>query len=498
MEKDFKHLTNWITTVVDPELAAGHDVIIVGPIKCGKKIMMEYLSLRINNGTHNDAAHIYASALHRKDEQDQIDELEQDYDFIIKFARQYNELLSDAKQLATVHSKVFIHLNESDYGTGDDSCLSKVFDKIEAIPNVQFICISATNDEAIHSYFGNLPNTRILYYTPPSNYCGVEWFLNNNLVYEAEPAWVPATKTSPGCITTQGHECLNILKNSNDKVFGFFRIPYGMKKVKDQGEFEKAIKKQYGFDVLFVGAEDSFIYNDGPDNNWELRALKKRKTVIVICQTATRSTEITFHNYIAFWHGAERKKTPANTIYQADGRVIHYYGKRYAKPCHIPVYTATEVFRYYAGRLPQGQLSRPVSSRVTNKVAGAPRGRPSKYIKTQVVYNHYPTIQEYNQEAAKIGADLKTRIDPRSVKGNKVDDAAGYILRNSNGIFGGAKVSRGYAQVFSFDGPAPEYISSWNNAKHLHGKFVLILDVPRKQTTATVTPLRAVKTMYNV
>ena len=482
-EKKYSHLTTWVRTDLEPIIHIHNlHTIVVAPIKCGKRLIMEYMSLRNNSGTGNKVIHFYLSALNRKDERNQLDELKDIYGFEIFIARKHAQLLARIKQVEHLYDIIYVHLNESDYGTGNDSCLSKIFDQMIAINKVKVIAYSATQEEAMYSYFGNQQFSRIVYYNPPPTYRGAKWYLDNNKVKEATPFWDAATKT----FEPQGIECLDMLKASN-KTFGVVRFPWGMKTIRDKGDFEHAVRTQYGFNVVFVDGDNSFDWSQSKDSMCDLLLSAKRKTVLVVCQTITRSTEVYFHDEITFWHGAERKNAAANTIMQADGRPIYYDGT-YSNPVDITIYSSLEVFEYYAGKRPIGQLQRKISHRVTNTTGGK-RGRPSKYIRKQVVLNRMPTIAEYNIEAAKLGGLPRKNIDTRSVSGNFKYDVADYVLTNSNNKLAGAKDDRQYGTVIAFDAPSlnVKHKSSWSNTAHLHGKFVLLIDIPRK-IVITPTP----------
>ena len=310
----------------------GGMVILLAKVKTGKRELTITLALRNNE----NIVHIYGTKLDRLDIKDQFAELSE-YGVECRDIRNEENVLAIldfiTKQIK-LGKKVWFHLDESDYGTGAEQILGDLtlgFAEIFRLhPGfLSVICYSATNEEALFSKFRE--TATVVCMKPAATYRGSKWFLDNNLVVEAEAFCDPKT----GELTAQGEEAI-IYWLSTDKPLAVTR--FASSKLLD---FEstgftnfKNLLAARGIDVVTVTEKARFSWGKRDSlgsTSWKTLVFNfqdtGRRTLIVMKQTCTRSTEVSFHKYIAFWHdyrNGELSTTAYNTLIQAYGRPFHH------------------------------------------------------------------------------------------------------------------------------------------------------------------------------
>ncbi len=469
-EKNRPEIFNFVKNIdqdADFQSKPFHHIILVAPVKSGKREIMEAFLRRNNSGSGRKIKHIYLSALNRKDDKPQLEELRA-YGFSVYLSSSGQQLVDEVAEGDNEYDKFIIHFNESDYGTGSKQLMGRFFKKLIENPKVQIIAYSATNEEATHSRFARRYKCKIKTFIPPTIYCGTKWYLDNKRVIEAEPFWDEKT----GTLSRQGIECCDRLLNS-DKIFGVVRFPTSMKPMRDSGKFEAAIKKQYGFKVKFVDANDSFDWGNGDNASWYGPVINKRKTILAICQTATRSTELKFHRHISFWHGAQRRAA-YNTIIQADCRPI-FYDTPENGPVDIVIYSSVKAFRLNAEYTKTDEYDGKLAGRMSKKAVDA-----GTITKLQIEWlDHKPTLSEFNTFAKKNGAfSGYTETFNRTVSGTDYIDIGAGILKDQPVLMG--RVSNGVRSACTvyFDKMNSNYLDSWKIAqnKGVVAKYAIALE----------------------
>lgn len=316
------------------------NAIVHAPVKCGKREIKECISIWITSSPETE--HYYLCSLNRKDDKPQIEELK-NYGFkpyVLKTRDDAREFFKSVTSDINQGKRVIIHINESDYGTGMKQNLNEAFNKEELhqYNNLHFILYSATNEESENSVFAH--DCLQFSYEPPVNvYRGAQWFIKNNLIHDAGPFWNFLTDE----LTKQGKECLDLLKNDDTKAFGVVRLVdkdsetgsnFKLAKT-NKSKFEQEIRENYGFNVKFIDQENSFSWFDGWLQFADDWLYHNKKTIFVICQTCTRSTEIGFHKLLSFWHDYRRGDTSYQTSVQAEQRVIHYHDGHSENLIHV-------------------------------------------------------------------------------------------------------------------------------------------------------------------
>lgn len=469
--------------VAELELINSH-VAVNAPVKCGKSIMKMIYALRAykTNGLNRQ---YYVSAFNRRDEASQRVRLGKHnlrLRLIYKRAKMI-ELVEEITQYLDLNQEhsVVIHLNESDYGTDKKQCLNTdgLFYALWYNRRVKFIMYSATNEEVTYSRLSG--DFIVKTFIPSADYRGAGWSLDNKLMYEAKPFW----DFDNNCFTAQGAEAIKLFKSQRGKYFGVIRFVDGFKKIRAEGcDFVKSLTER-GFDVKFIGC-DSAQSNTTDDDDYKNKEfdwatsfcdavfLKKRKTILLIAQTATRSTEVKFHQYISFWHDY-RPVGSSNyaTMAQAMLRVAHYGGSYKGKDCKIRVYGNRDVFLYAAGRISAEEL-------VKRGVQLADRIRPWSPYKTVRDYSkHIVSSREEAEQILRIRGFLcedKTWKGVNHVSENNSNDIAEAALYGQRRSTKGAP---GSPVIYHIDSYNKHFVNSWVALLTAHpgvvGKYVVII-----------------------
>jgi len=333
---------------VEHAVVNGFHVILKKPIKSGARKLIEDLALR--NTEHLEEGcpsvsiiHIYITKLVRKDTKEQL--LEMSGYGIYCYAIENVSHLDET--IALIEGKlqdcrVWVHLDEADYGSKIDQVLSKLFYRIIDDSNCRIINYSATNEEALLSSFNNANFVKVVQLIPGEHFKGPGWFLDQNLVKQSEPFW----DFNSNCLTKQGLEAIALLEVSPDKFFGVIRLPDYQTALNDPS-FTKFFNDK-GIEVLFIDNQNKFVWsNEGGKGDWKRYAYDKKKVLLIINQTCTRSTEVGFHKHIVFWHDYRSGNTAFNTRCQAYERNNHYDESGH----HIVIYADIPTYELSAGRI---------------------------------------------------------------------------------------------------------------------------------------------------
>lgn len=368
--------------------------IIDASVKVGKQQMI-LMQATIDFPNIQSHKNVFVSNFNRTDCKEQRDEMINDYGFekdhifhhdFDKFASTIASLLADSSI-----KQVIIHHDESDYGTGKKQKLSPVFDFIRQNMENKKLRIrlySATNEEAINSCFAK--HADVLTFADPPTFFGADDYLKSSLVNEAVPFW-EFTKHGEG-FSAQANAALKILQSSNNKTFGVLRASGGKKNphqspdvfpnvsfsyLKNSAKFRNDLLSQYNVVPLFIDAGNKFYW--GKDLSianscfsWYGCIGKPEKYLLVVNQMCTRSTEVGFHDEIAFWHDYRdtNSKLPTkayNTMSQAMLRV-NYYTTNYKNPVNIVVYGHKKTFELAAKVIKPDEYSQKFSPRVKTTV----------------------------------------------------------------------------------------------------------------------------------
>ena len=501
-------------------------VVIKAPIKSGKRELCEIEALRTKVPGSKGFQHYFLCSLNRKDNKVQYEEMKA-YGIECYTYLDYEKFLAEIDLgLDSNQHKFYIFIDESDLGTEDKQKLAKVFDHL--------VEISRKIEERIFLRFYSATQQEIEY----SNYINFcEYFLDNKLVQEAEPFFI-FNKDKEVALSHQAIEILEGFSKSKDKIFSVLRITTGMgkkypdfAKVMNDHKIQKYLGEKYKIILKKVDEKHSmgwgdtnslndgqFIWKDQYQRSLSAFDGKGGKTIFVINQTCTRSTEVGFIPLIYFWHECRGNKTPFNTIIQSSMRCCHYPYKKMVREISegkeryywgddpdtkVKIYTNVDCVELYAEKIDlveyqKRQPKRPLSTRVSSgvgffmptsemiekrriEVLEIPEDILSAAFGSPSVKNHknkYPIINDWasNQEAVKAHYERyqevvsdKSNFFIRPVSANYTNNIAKSLLNKS---------SHCILAPILFDSPNPCWVSDYHDIlkKHpdLEKKLILV------------------------
>lgn len=333
---------------VEEAVVKGFHVILKKPIKAGARRLIESLALRNTEHVEEGCSsvpiiHIYITKLVRKDTKEQLIEMG-DYGikcFAIENASQLVETIALIERKLQ-DCRIWVHLDEADYGTEIKQVLSQLFNTICNDKNCRIINYSGTNEEALLSSFNSKICVKVVQLIPGVHFKGPGWFLDQNLVKQSEPFW----DFDSNCLTQQGLQAIDLLEKSQDKLFGVIRLP-DYKTALNDPSFTKFYNDK-GIEVLFIDNQNKFVWsNEIGKGDWKRYVHDNKKVLLIINQTCTRSTEVGFHKHIVFWHDHRTGDTPFNTRCQAYERNNHYDENGH----HIVIYADIPTYELSADRI---------------------------------------------------------------------------------------------------------------------------------------------------
>jgi hypothetical protein len=316
------------STAIAEKIKSGKRHIIIGaPVKCGKRVIVECLTLTIP-----DYQHMYVCSLNRKDIKTQKEELDQ---YNISMQCVYSDehcksAISEITHLLSSGKTVVIHFDECDYGSGKKQKMSGLFAFIKSNDRIVKLYYSATPEEVLYSDATERGDYELMEFTPPESYCGAQYFLDNDLVFDAEPLF----EKEGGQLSLTDH-CKMVLRDSikpDRNIVGLRVTGKGisgdlLKANKTRLEAESGRLKidDREFTYTVISATDSFEWEDEERRNGYTRNQDKI-FVFVVNQTCGRSTDLNgWHHRLACWHDARKiNKSNLNTLKQAMLRPSHY------------------------------------------------------------------------------------------------------------------------------------------------------------------------------
>ena len=384
---DFELARPHLTTFVRDELLhllndeMCRRVLIRAPVKSGKREIVEYIAQR-DYCFHPHRVHAFLSAWHRTADEEQREELSihNMRVFSMTVAQKAEECIRWIQAQITAEKHVVLHLDECDFGAGARQILGRVYTRFREHDSVTFFLYSATPQEVIFSgevdekedeeYEELVEEIRQtgarVEYVPPPGYCGPGRFLEDGLIFEAQPFFTMAAGGIQ--LSSQGsqiitdfraqlaeHPSRNIIVlrlsggdgggKDNKHIYQFLRHVSGCEELDDIDIIAAKGEKDLGGRMGRVQTE---VIQWSNPIYWARQAVG-RPMIYVIDQTASRSTEFVCHNRIFAYHDF-RNTVVYTTISQAQERVNHY-AQRYGGFQRIRVYGHKKTFQLSAGQI---------------------------------------------------------------------------------------------------------------------------------------------------
>lgn len=477
-------------------------VCVTAPVKAGKKEVM--IAVRLICGgadyrtKHSELVFFSVTSLNRKDCREQIQLLNdcQIESIQLKSHKGAGTLVDQLIKLIGEGKEVVLFIDESDYGTAYKQMLARLYSFAKENSSVTVVGISATNYEMEFAKDESGNNFPIVRFIPAPTYRGSEWFLDNDLAEWAVP-FLSDDKTS---LSEQGSDFVQGLMDSLDKYFLVVRLRYG----NDYQQFQKLAKKiesEYpGLKIVFADGKNSFNWSPDESGSWHGYVSCGTKTMIVICQTCTRSTEIGFHKHIYGWHDYyDPKQTPLTTALQAVLRVAHYDNEGHAirLACNI-----TDL------QIDAGEVSKD-NRLISHRVSKTLEGSESTEVVLNLWFDSSPSeedvAKEFKIRCQKEGVEfkLKSNFESFKPKFSHTSKRHGYSGNVCQSFLNGSIRSTAHVGGLSgihFDAPSEksnkkeqqkyhqEHLDAWEQVMKKYGpqtqgRYVVLLSVidPRKE-----------------
>ena len=376
-EREREHMTQWARQKLIPLIEEGVKTIVVrAPVKSGKREIAEYTAMR-DILSEERRVHVFVSAWHRVADDDQREELGRHNLTVFSMTKEsiVDDILRWIRIKQAQEKEIVIHLDECDYASGKSQILSRLWRHVREAEHITSILYSATPEEVLFS--GEIDTEPAhqrtledilaegvrIEYTPPPGFCGPARFLHEGLVHEATPFFETQTLCPQGKeLVAQLLEQIKVDPSRNVLVL---RLTYST-----GGKPTKETKAYYTFlNHLdhFPELKDFVVMADKSDLSirsnkilteriqWSSEVYWRRLAVgvpvlIVIDQTACRSTEWKCHPRIFATHDFRPNKIQYGTLSQAQERTNHYdstYGG--FQPIHI--YGNVKNHRLSAGQI---------------------------------------------------------------------------------------------------------------------------------------------------
>jgi len=344
-------------------LMKGKNASIKAEEKTGKRTILEaiHLIMIVNHFSNvpdkrvRVPKSVYVTGLNRKDTKPQFEEQEEEYG-ILSVSSRHDKLLGDIVNILNDKNHdgmIYIHIDECDFGTGEDQSLSRLFcarelQLIENKERIKFVAYSATIEEL--EYSGVNPDEWDFHeFIPSDSYFGAKKYIDRGLVYEPKTFFDGKKITEHGesiieevtenCCSgcpidtrDQGalYKCQRnvvVVRDTTPKNLGYIR------------EKKDRLSKKHKCMIYIFDQTDGFEWGNSEkwaelgreiiqDDNMCVTGYSFQPVLIFISQICTRSTELCplGHRKIFAWHDARTLQggTPYNTISQAIGRVKHY------------------------------------------------------------------------------------------------------------------------------------------------------------------------------
>jgi hypothetical protein len=341
-ETEYPSIPAFIDRVAAQIAAGKRNIGAKAPVKSGKRNMVEVSAVKL-------AAPVkYVTSLNRKDVKSQQAELAS-YGVVTHVMDRKGEkpgaAIHDIRSALASSPMVILCFDECDYGSGTGQVVEPVFREFLDDRRVVKVYFSATFHETT---FSARDDFVMLEYVPPKEvYCGAEYFLTNNLVFDP----LPFFDYDDGTLTITPH-ARQVLRESitASRHIGVVRVPgkgTPMSLFKDDDK-RKVLEQQLtavvpGKPWKIVPVDDQSPFDWENDETLDGHTTKKNY-LFVIKQTCTRGTDLKgWHPKLAFWHDTRpAPKANLNTTIQAFLRPSHY--------TTMPGYNGAQPIRLYVDR----------------------------------------------------------------------------------------------------------------------------------------------------
>ena len=408
---------NFIVNELDPCVKKGErKIIVAAEVKTGKRFIAQAYAVYNSSISGNQGetyAQIFMSSWVRRDDEPQYRQLNAYFKgthqdqrvFKINTEKSRLHCIKKIKDLLLNYDKVIVHHDELDYGSGTDQHMAAVYEFCINQPKICLIEYSATYEEAVVENSINksstnetiiensniiMPNIESikLKFNPPSEYRGVKWYCDNNLVYEATPFFentddtIILSKDAKLILKEAETNLSSDNPKENCKKLIIVRVNTPFEQTKDLIDSGIFPELQCHDDIRIL---PQFVHSrkelntmtvKWDDYDWWKRQIEiergygKFLLILFIDQSSTRSTDWFCHPWLSFYHDYHPPNASVSCSGQSNPRVVYYTNKMcngkkvYNDEEFFPkLYGQKDVMEYMAGKKNLNELKRPVSSR---------------------------------------------------------------------------------------------------------------------------------------
>ena len=359
-----KHIYDWIVAMIK-HLSVYSIITISAPVKCGKKFMaiIAHMLLMDKDKKKNIKSKSYfVTALHRKADEKQRAELRKYGLEVITTInkKETNKFIKKIKRDISKYDKIYIHLDENDYGAGYKQLLSQIWAIIQNnIKKFKTFTYSATGEQSFAEFCQN-PNIQRysikMSYNPPLEYYGIGCYLRDSKFRRATDFFEykrgKNEEEDQLVMTEQGENCiLDLLEQTKQthhkRHIGILRLTGNVTKkrgrksetkfnfVKRFSEYlaDSFTNSKCKLRILFVSTEDGAADWD-EYNYWEDKE-SRIAYLIIVCEMAKRSTAWRCHPFLCWYH-THRPNSNLNTKCQDQERPVLYKQQKYLSDNGIP------------------------------------------------------------------------------------------------------------------------------------------------------------------
>jgi hypothetical protein len=391
---------NFIINELDPVVKSGERRIIIdAEVKTGKRFIAQGYAVYNSSISGEAYAQVFISSWIRRDDDGQRKEINSYFKgthddprvFKINTEKSRYYCIKKLKELVLTHDKVIVHHDELDYGSGTEQHMAAVYEYCISQEKITLISYSATFEEAVvENSINNVStiNPIKLKFIPPTEYRGVKWYCDNNLVHEAVPFF---EKIDDNIILSE--QAKTILKETEDNILSddptrsckkliIVRVntPFEQTKELIDNNFfpELCCKEDIRILPEFVHSrkELNTINVKWDDYEWWKKHMEISRgkghfiEILFIDQSSTRSTDWFCHPWLSVYHDYHPPNSSVACSGQSNPRLVYYTNKMcngvrvyHNEEFYPKLYGQKEVIEYMAGLRPLNNLNRPVSTR---------------------------------------------------------------------------------------------------------------------------------------
>lgn len=350
-------------------------------VKGGKRVIVEYLTQKSKHAKY-PVTNMFITAWNRKADKSQRDELKA-YNIQVHIPSSKKNVTKIISDIAKVSTQKRIHLDELDFGSGDDGLLAQVFSRFKEDCQATWILYSATPEEltCCEKWLELEANGTGVFVeiAPPASYMGIKEYIDRGLMVQSDSMF----DFDNGELSQHGKDVLeaaavkyieSVAQGGIVKNVAILRVNGRHQNksrfnwvVENQGIIQQYLDETFGKDniplyLIDIGSKSSSVVHWEDYKFWDAKA-DKYFYIHLVEQSACRATEFRCHHKLNFYHSHRYSDEPSiNSVIQDQERCVYYkLDEHHAHSSKFPgyvnlapscvIYGDVEVAQYSAGYL---------------------------------------------------------------------------------------------------------------------------------------------------